>query len=323
VLSGQKPFLIYDSLVINEGATVDIEAGATFFMHHNADIIVKGTLRLNGTLENPVTIRGDRMDKMIGISYDLIPGQWGGIRLDSTSFNNVFEYAHIRNGNYGLVLEPSDPSKTKLTLKNVVMTNFKGALILSINCRLIAENSELSNSQSILLYLIGGNYSFTHCSIVNYYWSPQELGWGNSSNATVSLSPDYFPRSQMFAIQADFKNTLIWGSKHNDSSGILIDERDSSLISYYFQNCLLPNKGFNDERFVNCLWDEEPEFLDSDPIKDNRYEFFYDFRLDSISPARNVADPGIAGSLPLDMNGIDRFSDEGPDIGAYEWKMKN
>ncbi|MDR1436614.1 MAG: hypothetical protein LBI65_00700 [Candidatus Symbiothrix sp.] len=341
VLSNLKPFLIYDSLVIDEGIVVDVKEGTVFYMHKNAEIIVKGTLRINGSAEKPVTIRGDRTDFMVGVPYDLIPGQWGGIRFTSTSFDNVFEYARIRNGNFGINMELSDPSRSKLKMNNVILTNFKGALIRSANCRLSAENCEFSNSRNALLSLTGGNSSFTHCTLANYYASNLEAGWGNSKNETVILSstyyhendtgrvnPEYYP-----VLQADFYNTIVWGMQNRTTSQIAIEENDSSFISYYFENCVIPNESAtNDDvnnpdivpRVVNCLINKYPEFLDISPAKrrEDDTEFTYDFRLDSISPARNIANPKYARRLPIDINGISRLSDEGPDIGGYEYELR-
>ena len=332
ILDNQIPYLVFDSLVIEEGVLVEIKEGTTFYMHNNAEIVVKGTLNINGTPENPVTIRGDRMDKVVGISYDLVPGQWGGIRFTSTSFNNVFENVHIRNGNYGLKLEASEPIESKIRMKNVVLTNAKGILINSVNCKLIAENCEFSNSRGALLNLIGGHYSFTHCTMANYYFSSTESGWGNSNNETVILSNSYFnEKTKEFEYypveQAAFYNSIIWGSKYKTSSEVSIQSKPESSMSYYFQNCLIPNaNAVNDDvnntdtipTIVNCLFNTDPRFRDTDTGNGND-DFIYDFRIDSLSPARNLADPNVSRLIPLDMNGLDRFSDEGPDMGGYEY----
>jgi hypothetical protein len=335
VLSNLKPFLIYDSLVIDEGITVDIQEGTTFYMHNNSEIIVKGTLRIKGTFEKPVIIRGDRMDAMVGLPYDLIPGQWGGIRFTATSFNNVVEYARIRNGNFGMKLELSDPSVSKLKMANVILTNFKGILIYSVNCQLSAENCEFSNSKDALLNLTGGSYSFTHCTLANYYASNLEAGWGNSENETVRLNTTYYPGTEdgepeyYPILQADFYNTIIWG-KHQNSSKITIEENKNASINYYFENCVIPNDDATNDnpndsaKVVNCVINKYPQFMDIDPGKGDKedYEFVYDFRIALISPARNVANPKFSQNLLYDINGIDRFLDEGPDIGGYEYNNK-
>ena len=47
---------------------------------------------------------------------------------------------------------------------------------------------------------------------------------------------------------------------------------------------------------------------------------YFDFRLDSVSPARNIGDKLTAKLLPTDRLGNSRLEDEGPDAGCYEWK---
>jgi hypothetical protein len=227
--------------------------------------------------------------------------------------------------------EPSEPFESKLNMKNVKLTNFKGTLIHSVNCRIVAENCEFSNSQKALLTLIGGNYSFMHCTMVNYYASAREAGWGNSDNETVQLFTQYVKDEKdivYYSIeQAHFYNTIIWGMKDLSSSRIQLGINGDASINYYFENCLINADASNDDVndpnvvpvVVNCIINENPKFLDTSSVKDGKDEFIYDFRIDSVSPARNVANRRIAGRIPYDMNGIDRLQDEGPDVGAYEW----
>ena len=325
VLSNQKPFFIYDSLIIDRGVILKVEEGVRFYMHYNAEIIVKGSFQIHGTLEKPVVIRGDRFDYLVGISYDLVPGQWGGMRFESESYENELEYVFIRNGKYGMNFELSDRVRSKIKMKNVVMTNFKGLLLNAVNCRIEAENCEFSNAKNALLFLSGGIYNFTHCTLANYYMSSHELGWGNSDNETVCMMGSYWNEktesTEYYPIeQANFYNCIIWG-KGKTSSDITFDADKKAIIFPYFQNCIIPNADATnddpndpDAEVIDCLIAEDPKFrlIDSDNLT-------YDFRLDSISPARNVADIQIAQKFPKDLNGIDRFLDEGPDMGAYEY----
>lgn len=324
VLDSQKPYLIYDSLKVEEGSTLNIEAGATLYLHKNAQIIVEGTLKAKGNQENVITFRGDRMDQMIGVSYDLIPGQWEGIYLGPNSYNNELEYVQMRNGENGLYLALSEPNETKISIKNSILTNFRGTLIQSLNAKIIAENCEFSNSQGALLNMVGGSCHITHCTFANYYWSPAELGWGNSDNSTIILSNNFYSTEteslESYPItEAYFANTLIWGLKENGGSGIVLRKDENSSMAYHFLNCLIPNKGENDDDFVGCIFNENPQFADYSAVKNNKYEFAYNFRLTEESPARDIANPETARLIPYDLDNIDRFLDGKPDIGAYEW----
>jgi hypothetical protein len=237
------------------------------------------------------------------------------------------EFVQIRNGKYGFNCLPSEDTQSKLKLKNVVMTNFKGVLLNSVNCKIEAENCEFSNAKDGILNLIGGSYRFTHCTIANYYMSNQEAGWGNSNNETVQLWIHHWNETaeimEAYPIhQADFYNTIIWGQ--GSGSDITIESSDS--IRSYFQNCVIPNKdATNDDpndpskipQVVDCLIHTDPKFC-----KTHSDDLSYSFQLDSISPARNLADPKFSQSLPLDLNGNDRSADEKPDIGCYEFVLE-
>jgi hypothetical protein len=329
ILSNQKPFLIYDSLVIKEGITLEIKEGTTFYMHNNAQLIVKGTLKIRGSQKKPVIFRGYRTDYLSWIPFDVIPGQWDGIRFTSKSYKNEFENVRIYNGKFGMYFEESDPSQDKIKLKNVVLTNVSGTLIKAVNCKITAENCEFSNAKDVILNLIGGIYRFTHCTIANYYPSVSaETGWGKTGNETLILTDTYYPETeddlpaepQYFpVISADFYNTILTGGM--STSGIYYDDNPETFIFVHFHNCLIQNEGYNDEDFVDCIFHEDPLFMKTDPFKNERQIFIpsFDFRLQKESPLRNAADPEISGQLPYDLNGVERLVDGKSDIGAYEY----
>ena len=327
VLSNKKPYLIYDSLVIDAGATVEIEEGSVFYMHNNADLIVQGTIRVKGSVEKPVVFRGSRTDYMISIPYDLIPGQWGGIRFASESYDNELENMQIRNGSYGMDLEVcDDPQRNKLRMKNLVLTNVSGTLLQAVNCNIIAENCEFSNAKNALLYLVGGKHRFTHCTIANLYLYNPQLGWANSDNETLVLTETYWhpdsPDPLNFPlIESKFFNTVVWGGKYRSTSGIRIERNSGSEITYFFQNCLLPNEGTNDEYFVDCLFQVDPLFrkTDANDLERNRWYPSFDFRLQKDSPAKDAANIEVASQIPYDLRGNPRLTDGHPDIGAYEY----
>lgn len=327
VIRRTKPFLIRDSLVVEENVTLEVQEGVTFYMDNDAELIVRGCLKLQGAPENPVTIRASRTDNLFAdLSYDQIPGQWNGILFASTSFGNEFNHARIRNGRSGLLLEASESQEEKLRMSNTVLTNFSGYLIRSVNCRLRAENCELSNSRFALLNLTGGDYEFTHCTLANYMPSSPESGWANSNNETVYLSDTYYPgglddegepKSVIYPMDIRFYNSIVWG-KAGERSYVTISEKEEGSIRYYFGNCLITNredeKNFpkDQEFFVNCLFNKDPRFRLTNGFR-------FDFRLDEESPAIQAADSLLSMGVPVDMNGIGRFDEQGPDIGAYEY----
>jgi len=326
VLDNQKPYLIYDSLVIDEGATVEIGEGSVFYMYNDAQLIVKGTIKIKGSVEKPVIFRGSRTDYMITIPYDLIPGQWGGIRFESESYDNELENVRIRNGKYGMDLEVcDDPSRSKLSMKNVVLTNVTGTLLQAVNCNITAENCEFSNAKDALLYLVGGSSRFTHCTIANYYPVYPNLGWVNSNHEALILTDivlnwdtadDYYP-----VINAEFFNSIIYGS--SPDLAINIRKNPDAPIPYLFKNCLVPTGKPDSTQVINCIFLDADSLLfqktnPNDRVNNTWYPSF-DFRLQKDSPAKDAADLEIAAQIPYDLDGYYRLTDGHPDMGAYEY----
>ena len=80
VFKHDKPYLIYDSVLI--GGKTTIEAGATLYMHQGAAIFALGDVEAVGTLNQPVTLRGDRLDRLFdSVPYRYAAGMWDGLYL--------------------------------------------------------------------------------------------------------------------------------------------------------------------------------------------------------------------------------------------------
>ncbi len=322
-LSNEKPYLIYDSLVIAPDATLNIPEGVILYMYSKSFIKVYGNIKVKGTLDAPVVFRGYRTDYLIDIPYDLVPGQWGGIFFSSSSYNNEFEYVHIRNGMYAMNFEPADPGISKSKIKNSILTNVNGNLLSAENCNIEIENSELSNASGALIVLSGGKYSFIHCTLANYL-----PGWnGMTVSGKTAVITNYKKEKEntipLPLIQADFFNTIIYGNNSSGSNILLAKDtivNPDTPFNYNFQYSLIKtNDKFDKGKTTECIFNKDPEFTKSIAGDD----FVYDFRLDSISPARNKAGSDISAHLPFDMNDIYRFNDEGPDMGSYEWIPQN
>jgi len=323
-LSNEKPYLVYDSLTVNKGVTLTIQEGTIFYMHNHSWFNVKGNIKALGSLLQPIIIRGDRMDYLLGIPYDRVPGQWEGMWFAASSFENEFKHTHIRNGMLGMAFELSTPDTLKLKLTNSVLTNMNGNILSAENCYIEVENSELSNASDALVCLRGGKYSFTHCTLANYL-----PPWNSMTTTGQTLVIYNYSRDNATAlpVEAGFFNSIIYGS--NTRAGEYVISRDTvkfpaGRMDYKFQNCLLLKKdGKNDgEKLIDCTFNEDPKFAKSKTESLNKEEeddYIFDFRLSSESPARDKADVSIAKKLPFDMNGVSRFEDKAPDIGAYEW----
>ena len=330
-LTADLPYLVYDSLIIAEGATVTITEGATFYMHHNANLIVSGTIKAKGTQENPIIFRSDRLDYIptaeMQVPYDLIPGQWGGIFFNPTSFENEFDYVIARNGISGLIFRESVPERLKMQINNSQITNMDTTLLQAINCHIEAVNSEFSNSSKPTVALIGGRYQFTHCTLVNYkrigkYRDPNSpcLMLVNQTEREVGV---FFPIQQAY-----FDNCIIDGSFSADSTqqfrgeiSFIVNEQDKTgndeTFNYRFRSCFIKTSRVENDRFVQCLFVKSPSYLKIG-LKEDEYAF--DFCLANESNGIGEADRTIAEKYPVDRYGINRLTSQtGPSIGAYEY----
>jgi hypothetical protein len=330
ILAQEKPYLIYDSLLIKEGVELTIPEGTVFYLHDKAEIKVYGTIKAKGTIHNRIIFRGDRPDYLFSaLPYDRIPRQWGGIYIAPESYDNELEYIEIRNGTYGIFCEEAQPERLKLKMKNSVLKNSYSSLFSSVNCWIEAENCEISNAGEALLYLVGGKYEFTHCTMANYMnWGSYFNNWTTQGKTLIltNYQTDSVGKKIYFPLEkADFYNSIIYGNRYR-ASYVTIPDTINSTFNYQFQNCLLyADSAKIYKNTTKCIFNKEPVFLNinRNPDQTLRPEFIFDYRPDSVSPARNAADPFISAQLPADINGISRFTDDKPDIGAYEWVPQN
>ncbi len=330
-LTAARPYLIYDSLTVAKGVTLTLEPGATLYFHHQAQLIVAGTLKAKGTRDHPITLRGDRLDSIyanVTLPYDRVPGQWGGIRFESTSFDNELEQVSVRNTTFGLDFLPSTPDRRKIRIHNSQITNSSGDLLAAVNCHIEASGSEFSNAVGSTVCLIGGRYRFAHCTLSNHIVLATRSGTSTlvlADTARVDGQPRYFPLSE-----ARFDNCLIDGSITGDTTKtyggeLALVSRDgrpatgSSTFNYHFNACYILTKALKDNpRFVGCLFGfaRRPVYVKSGSRKD---AYAYDFRLGNKSVGLGAADRTVAAEFPTDRYGVSRLAGAtAPTIGAYE-----
>ncbi|MCC8143251.1 MAG: hypothetical protein LUD02_05650 [Tannerellaceae bacterium] len=315
ILEATKPYLIYDSLVIAEDVHVWIEPGATFYMHDKANILVYGTMEATGTLEQPITFRGDRLDFIQNdiLPYDRVPGQWGGIFFQQESFNNKMDYVLVRNGKTGLTCEESTPDEIKLSLTNSQINNMSENLFVAINCHIEAVNTEFSNARRGLVMLMGGRYNFIHCTLANYMtlasrdpnvWQPSLMITNDMNNHPVE--------------EAIFINCIIDGNTNATTGELELIENKDAEFNYLFDHCAIKTPtqttpGYADIIFLNDETDMEYTLI-------NQERHIYDFRpLSPDAPYVGKAKREISAQYPEDRYGIERLTDWGPTIGAYEY----
>lgn len=300
--SGTKPYQVFDSLVVAEGRTLTIPAGATLYFHDGATMIVRGTLITEGTPQQFVNFTGDRTGDVIqGITFDLMSKQWNGLQFTPSSTNNSLSHTCIRNTTYGVIVS-GDGSQTdtpKLSLLNCRLRNSGDLVLESHNADITAIGCEFAEAANGLILLDGGTYTLNHCTLANYYLFSAIGGAALQLNKlkTADLSEgDLLTR-------ADITNSIIYGLGSDISHGDLTDTQVS------LRYCLLKSNGEDDDNFIHCIWGEDPLFYTV------REDYLFDYRVKETSPAIGAANPDL--TLPqaaLDLNGTPRTTT----LGAYQ-----
>lgn len=305
-----KPLVVFGTLTVDTNAVVTIAPGTTMYFHSGAGINVNGTLKCLGEKENEVTLRCDRLDRMVSnLTYDNNPGQWEGIRLNSVSHDNVIGFTDIHGASYGVIADSAlNKEQTMLTLHHATIHNIEGDGLSTINNNITIENTQISNCLGNCVSIEGGNVTMTHCTIVQYYPFDSNRGWALA--LTKSENPE--------ALQnISIRNSIIKG--YEDDVIVWYEDIDTEKVA--FHNCLLRTSTtaeyegmFKDCEFENVT-DEQTTGVNSFKLFDTE-NFFYDF-----TPKPDTYPIGKANeefTLPDDRYGRPRHTDRPHDLGCLE-----
>lgn len=325
--TNDKPYLIYNSILVDSLHTLSIEKGVRIYFHPNSSMLVKGTLIVNGTLEEPVVFQGDRLEKW----YANAPGQWGstfitkegkkvvlgGIHLLKGSKDNYINYAEIKNGNIGIQIDYFDPKSLQPTL---ILSNsiIKSMALIGIEARtskVLVSNTVVANCGYYCMRLMyGGNYEFYHSTFANY----MPKTYGGRKGETIAFN-NYFATQEninLFPFYAKFANCIVYGNKAKREE-IIIDKKTNKSVEfqYLFDHCLMKitdKWNIRDaEHFKKVInhKDSLPRFVNPE---------LGNFRLDTLSAAKDKGNRNYATIFTKDQDGNFRNTDNAPDAGAYE-----
>lgn len=314
-----KPYVIINNALIDEGQTLTIPAGCRIYVHADSRLLIWGTLNAVGTKKDSIIFQGDRLDRKYfgNVGY---PGEWGGLYFNKTSHDNLMNYVILRNcGNSTKlgngVFSPAaiqinqdtiNDSKAMLTMRNCIVENSIGYGILAFGSTLVAENCLINacGAQALATFE-GGGYYLRHCDLITY--SSNKIS--HIDNPVLALI-NYRDIDDVSYVSGDLiaqlDNCIIWGSLENEC---FIKKRGNNTFNVSLNNCLIKNAEAlsSDAVVTNCILNQDPQF--------ENYQAF-NFRLKSGSPA-------IAKGLPLtpavtsDLDGKTRDPST-PDIGCYE-----
>jgi len=309
--TNDKPYLIYNSMLVDSGKTLTIEAGTKIYLHKNSNIYILGTLIINGTKDDPVIIKGDRLDH----NYDDLPGQWGRIVFISPSKNNFINHAEIKGGIIGVqvggIIESTE--KPDLHISNSIIQHMNYASLFSIGGKITAANCVIADAGFYnIALLMGGSYEFYHCTSANYW------AYSARKEPSVIISNNISTEDAMYISPLEkcyFGNCIIYGTK-DDELGLSNDPGVD--FNYSFENCIVKSSSldFSDENIYKNVWkDLNPRFVSPQD---------FDWQLDTLSQAEDKGDINIVNNYPYlpdirtDILENDRTINNLPDLGAYE-----
>jgi hypothetical protein len=293
-----KPYVIIGAAVVAPGRTFEINSGVNVYASAQTVLYVLGELKLNGTPQNRINIRGDKPVS----STNKLPNQWGGIWFLPGGKGKI-EYADITNAAVGLRADSTgcdnDPcvnlSQTRIQYCGTACLIGLGGAIKAENC-LFAD----AGTYTFLAYY-GGKYQFNNCTFAEH------SNFGNRQDGSFAVTNTYRDgNGKLLAsnpLELTISNSLVWGSKIDEITTDLVSQ--SSWIINDQTNYFKSKNESSHWNKLNNIFNRDPQFED---IATG------DYRLNNTSPAISQANASTATAV--DILGKTRKS--APDIGAYE-----
>lgn len=314
-----KPYVIINNALIDEGETLTILAGCRIYMHADSRLLIWGKLNAIGTKKDSIIFQGDRLDRKY-FGNEGYPGEWGGLYFNTTSSDNQMEYVILRNcGNStklgesvfspaAIQLNPDtiNDNKAMLTMRNCTIENSIGYGILAFASTLVAENCLINacGAQALATFE-GGGYYLRHCNLVTY--GSNKISHIDNPVLALINYRDIDDVSYVAGdLVAQLDNCIIWGSLDNEC---FIRKRSNNTFDVKVNNCLIKNQEAlpAEATATNCILNQDPQF--------ENYQTF-NFRLKSGSPAIGKG-KALTPAVATDLDGKPR-DPVTPDIGCYE-----
>jgi hypothetical protein len=298
IWTADRPYVLSNSILVEEGCTLTIEAGTKIYSGEDSFILINGSLKVNGSADSLVLFTNDRLDE----PFASAPGQWGGIIILEGSTDNVVQYADIKNSIVGFnVTSYAADGQVDLSLSNCKVGNTTNSAILALNSDVNAINSLFYNTASgTATHIGGGTANYTHCTIANYFQSPKEAPALYVSDYAV----DNDDNEIIAPMIVNLLNTIVYGRLTEE---LIIFENAADNVDFSFSNCMFKTQ--------QAALEANNSFINTDPLFTDPFDG--NFQLTEFSPAISRALPT---SLLIDIDGSPR--DAQPDIGAYEFSAE-
>lgn len=318
--NANKPYLIYDTLII--GGKMTIDPGATLYMHNTANIVCYGDVDAQGTSISPIRIMGDRLDFLFNhVPYAYASGSWGGLYFYHLKGDPMpvyqLDYVDILSGTVGIYAMNEDKDNfPSLSLTNSRIHNHAAYGLICFNQDATLVNNEISNAAAYSIFMAGGDYSLVHNTIAAFYGYPYtNLNIHTVARANVAAVYIYNTEDEEIApTTLDMHNCIITGA---NAQNLVVDSIDLGLTAHishnYIKGDTLRLEGVDNNHYAQ---DGDSVFLNTYYLYKEYH--YYDFHLREQSPAREIGDSTIAVSYPSDREGHMRTVTH-PDAGCYQF----
>ncbi|MFY0654398.1 MAG: hypothetical protein JXQ96_20345 [Cyclobacteriaceae bacterium] len=296
--TNDRPYVIYNNALVDTLCNLEVEPGTRIYIDNNSSLFVKGSLQLNGTLDNKIIVRNTRLDE----KFDVAPGQWDGIYFLEGSFDNKIDHAIISNGMNGLRIGTPDENKDfDLEISNTIIEHMSNAGILAFNSDVRAYNTVVYNcDQYVLGNFLGGNYEYQHCTFVNdpTLFLREEESFQFSDNI-VDVNNNIISNE----LNLKIVNSILWG---NEIREIVISLSGEQRVTLEIQDNIIKTTDDTYEELGNIISraNNFPGFYD---------RFIFDYQIDSLGNARDKGQ-----NIGIDFDILGNMRDAMPDFGAYE-----
>jgi len=297
--TADKPYVIYDSIMVPEGCVLTIDAGARIHSYNKSSILVAGTLIVNGTANNPVIFEGTRLDG----DYKELSNQWAGIRFLPRSKDNVITGSIIRNGYIGVEVD-SQPvnSNPNLTITQSQIYNMSAVGIVGYSAHVVAANNLITDCGQFGFFgALGGKYQLVHNTIASY-----NTKFNRQNPILVFDNTPYFDQQNnivaRYNLSFELVNNIVYGSLEEE---FLINTHTQGLP------ITTPIISYNLFRTKQGGLNANGNVINKDPLFENF--IINDYRLKANSPSKNT---GIQTNILFDIKNNPRNTK--PSMGCWE-----
>lgn len=303
--TNDKPWVIYGWAVVDSLGKLTIDPGTQVYVHSGGGIWVYryGNIHINGTLDEPVTITGDRLEPFFANDY----AQWNSLWINEGSEDNLIENAIISNASYGIHLESLEEyTGNKTIINNSVIHNNQVMGIRAEGARLEMTNCQVSNNGQYSLALLVGDFTLNHVTVANYFTQDVRktpaVALTNNFTKTEVIGGEVVNVTYLGDANATFNNCIIYGALENEFA---TGTKNGAELNYTFHNCIVRRDSINNSHYTNCF-NQNPKFIAT---------YGQNYNLQEDSPA---IDAGMEG-LGINTDILGRLRNGVPDIGAYEY----